>query len=123
MFQVVGGCSATKLIFTMDLMLLKPYFQGTTNRIGAPSCGGRVCPYKPVARIVSGCIASSSRNPSTYGQSRTPVFWLGMRFGAYNVWKATYFACDVGSTLSSNFDSGKPIHGITIDQRSTQRNR
>src|ERR1041385_4265167 len=100
MFQVVGGCAATRLIFTIDLILLNPYFHGTTRRIGAPSCGGNVCPYNPVARIVSGCIASSSRKPSTYGQSSTVVRWRGMRFGSSKVWNATNFACEFGSTFS-----------------------
>ena len=58
---------------------------GTTNRIGAPSCGGRVSPYIPVARIVSGCIASSSLSPSTYGQSSTPVLWFGILAGSISV--------------------------------------
>ena len=33
--RVVGGRS-TKRSFTIDLMLLNPYFHGTTSRIGAP---------------------------------------------------------------------------------------
>jgi hypothetical protein len=36
LFQLVGGISATKLSRTIDLMPLKPYFQGTTKRKGAP---------------------------------------------------------------------------------------
>src|SRR5215831_5146226 len=114
MFQVVGGSLATSAIFTIDLMLLKPYFHGTTRRIGAPSCGGSVWPYNPVARIVSGCIASSSLSPSTYGQSSTLVFWLGILFGSKRVSKATYFALERGSTLFRTCDKGKPIQGITI---------
>src|SRR5215472_14965833 len=47
MFHVVGGCFSTNLIFTIDLMLLKPYFHGTTNRTGAPSCFGSASPYMP----------------------------------------------------------------------------
>ena len=43
-FHAVGGCFSTKRILTMDLMLLKPYFHGTTKRIGAPFCAGRVSP-------------------------------------------------------------------------------
>ena len=44
MFQLVGGCFSTSLIFTIDLMLLKPYFHGTTRRIGAPFWFGSVLP-------------------------------------------------------------------------------
>ena len=36
MFQDVGGSLSTNLMRTIDLMLLKPYFQGTTRRMGAP---------------------------------------------------------------------------------------
>src|SRR6185369_18091290 len=118
MFHVVGGKAEVKLILTIDLMLLNPYFHGTTSLIGAPSCGGRVCPYKPVARIVSGCIASSSRKPSTYGHSSTVVRWFGSRCASSNVWKATNFACELGSTFSRSLANGKPIHGMTIDQPS-----
>jgi hypothetical protein len=46
---------------TMDLTDLKPYFHGTTSRIGAPFCAGSARPYSPVASSASGCMASSSR--------------------------------------------------------------
>jgi hypothetical protein len=46
--QRVLGCFSTKRMRTIDLADLKPCFQGTTGRIGA-----------------GGCIASSSRSPST----------------------------------------------------------
>ena len=36
MFQVVSGRLSVRLIRTTDLIDLKPYFQGTTSRIGAP---------------------------------------------------------------------------------------
>ena len=65
MFQVQGGCFSTSLIFTSDLMLLKPYFHGTTRRTGAPSWLGRVSPYMPKQSKARGCIASSRRSPST----------------------------------------------------------
>ena len=65
-----AACS-TSAILTIDLMLLKPYFHGTTSRSGAPFWLGRSRPYMPVARIASGCIASSMRSPSRYGQSST----------------------------------------------------
>jgi hypothetical protein len=32
----LSGCFSVKRILTIDLMLLKPYFHGTTRRIGAP---------------------------------------------------------------------------------------
>jgi len=35
---------SVKRICTIDLMLLKPYFQGTMRRSGAPSWLGRVRP-------------------------------------------------------------------------------
>ena len=38
----------------MDLADLKPYFQGTTSRTGAPFCGGSTSPYRPKASSVSG---------------------------------------------------------------------
>ena len=41
MFHDAGGCFSTKRTLTMDLMLLKPYFHGTTRRIGAPFCAGK----------------------------------------------------------------------------------
>jgi hypothetical protein len=44
MFQAVGGSLALKRMRTMDLMLLKPYFQGTTRRRGAPFWLGKVSP-------------------------------------------------------------------------------
>ena len=34
---------------------------------------------------------------------------------------STYLAALVGSTRLSSAESGKPIHGITMDQASTQR--
>ncbi len=43
-FQVVGGISSTSRMETMLLMLLKPYFQGTTSRIGAPFWAGSALP-------------------------------------------------------------------------------
>ena len=46
MFHDAGGCFSTKRTLTMDLMLLKPYFHGTTTRIGAPFCAGKTSPYK-----------------------------------------------------------------------------
>ena len=36
-FHVVGGISARRSIFTIDLIPLNPYFHGTTSRTGAPS--------------------------------------------------------------------------------------
>src|SRR5262249_10273002 len=38
-FHVVGGWLETRVILTIDLIPLKPYFQGTTSRSGAPFCG------------------------------------------------------------------------------------
>ena len=35
-FQLVAGSWSVKVIRTMDLIDLNPYFQGTTNRMGAP---------------------------------------------------------------------------------------
>ena len=47
MFQAVLGCLSTRRMRTTDLMLLKPYFQGTTRRIGAPFWFSSVLPYRP----------------------------------------------------------------------------
>src|SRR5215470_7382958 len=121
MFQVVGGCCSTSLIRTIDLRPLNPYFHGTTSFSGAPFCGGRVSPYAPVAKIVSGCKASSSRSPSTYGQSRTSDLMFGICFGSASDSNATYLACESGCTWSNSFDSGNPTHGTIIDHLSTQR--
>ncbi|MOA21783.1 hypothetical protein D3C78_1422920 [compost metagenome] len=123
--QVVFGCSLTKLIRTMDFTLLKPYFHGTTNRSGAPFWFGNSRPYIPTARMANGFMASSNRKPSTYGQSikAKPERCPGMTLGSCRVSKRMYLALDVGSTCFSNAEMGKPIHGMTIDQASTQRNR
>ena len=51
------------------------------------------------------------------------VFWPGISAGRYTVVNATYFACDVGCTSFSSFESANPFHGITIDHASTQRSR
>ena len=80
-FHVLGGIFSTSRIFTMDLMLLKPYFHGRTMRTGAPSCGGRASPYIPTHNSASGCMASSSRNPSTYGKSMPACCASGMSLG------------------------------------------
>ena len=114
---------ATSFIFTIDLMLLKPYFHGTTSRSGAPFWLGMTRPYMPTARIASGCIASSRRRPSRYGQSSTLRFWPGICCSSTSVSNATYFASEVGAKRFSTSASGIPTHGITIDHASTQRSR
>ena len=63
--HVVAGCVSVSRSLTTDLMLLKPYFHGTTSRSGAPSWFGSTSPYSPMVSSVSGFIASSSRSPST----------------------------------------------------------
>ncbi len=113
----------TKRNETIDLMLLNPYFQGTTSRIGAPFWFGSIFPYRPTARSVRGCIASSMRSPSTYGQSSTWRRWPGICSGSYSVRNSTNFAREVGSRSAMNRASGKPSHGITIDHASTHRSR
>ncbi len=105
MFHVVGGSFSTNLIFTIDLMPLNPYFHGVTRRSGAPFWLGNGFPYKPVARSVSGFIASSMRNPSTYGQVRYGLRWPTISSGRNSVSNATNFAFDVGSSLLMNSDS------------------
>ena len=42
--EAVGGISGRKVIRTIDLMLLKPYFHGTTRRNGAPFWFGITSP-------------------------------------------------------------------------------
>ena len=44
MFQAVFGMDSTKVIATIDLIPLKPYFHGTTSRSGAPFCCGSGLP-------------------------------------------------------------------------------
>ena len=82
----------------MDLPLLKPYFQGTTARTGAPFWFGKTSPYMPNASKVSGCIASSRRRPSTYGHSSTREPTNGIVFGSASVTNSTNLALPVGST-------------------------
>ena len=72
---------------------------------------------------VSGCIASSIRSPSTYGQLSTEERCPGIRAGSYNVVNSTYLALEVGLKRASSSLRGKPIHGTTSDHASTQRNR
>src|SRR5438552_3135755 len=50
---------------------LKPYFQGTTRRMGAPSWLGSASPYSPTTRSESGCIASSAN--ARFGLAVTPA--------------------------------------------------
>ena len=38
------GCFSTSRMRTIDLMLLKPYFHGTTSRSGAPFWFGSTSP-------------------------------------------------------------------------------
>ncbi|MNW04753.1 hypothetical protein D3C71_2008890 [compost metagenome] len=64
MFQAVPGSFSVRRMVTMLLALLKPYFQGTTRRSGAPFCLGSSFPYIPKASKASGCMASSRRRPS-----------------------------------------------------------
>src|SRR6185295_16045695 len=95
--QVLSGCFSVNLILTIDLMCLNPYFHGTASRSGAPFCGGTTSPYRPTVRMVSGCIASSRRRPSTYGQRSTGWRTPGICFGSYRVVNSTYLALPVGS--------------------------
>jgi hypothetical protein len=86
---------------------------------------GRTCPYIPTVRSVRGWVASSSRSPSTYGQSSADPKKLrlvpGICSGSTRVWNSTYFAAPVGSTRLRRAERGYPIHGMTIDHPSTQR--
>ena len=59
---------STRLILTIDLIDLKPYFHRTANRGGAPFWGSKRVPYRPVESSVRSFTASSRRGPSTYGQ-------------------------------------------------------
>ena len=122
-FHVVGGSLATKRILTIDLMLLKPYFHGSVMRTGAPSCGGSVSPYMPTETNARGCMASSSRSPSTYGNAMPA--WLSdhITLGSYALSNATYLAFGVGSTFLSSALNEYPAHGTTMDHASTQRCR
>jgi len=43
-FHVVGGWASTRLMCTIDLMPLNPYFHGTTRRSGAPFWFGSAFP-------------------------------------------------------------------------------
>src|SRR3569623_432272 len=66
--QKVAGSRSTSSMRSIDLIDLKPYFHGTTSRIGAPCCLSSGWPYMLVASSVSSFAASASVNPSTYGQ-------------------------------------------------------
>ena len=63
-FQDVAGVRRVNSISTIDLMPLKPYFQGMMSRSGAPFWFGSSRPYTPTVIRVSGCIASSMVSPS-----------------------------------------------------------
>ncbi len=97
----MGGCLSTKRIFTIDLALLKPYFHGTTMRTGAP-----FSPYRPKVSSASGCMASSMRRPSLYGQSSTPLLTPGICFLSASVMNWMYLAPGCGSTRRISSASG-----------------
>ena len=84
---------------------MKPYFHGTTSRTGAPFWFGSTSPYMPNASSVSGCMASSMRRPSTYGQSSTREPTKGMVLGSASEMNSTNFALPVGSTFSISLAS------------------
>src|SRR5205814_9396637 len=106
---------SVKRIVTIDVPLLKPYFQGTTTRTGAPFWLGSTSPYRPKPSSASGCIASSMRRPSTYGQSSTREPTYGIVFGSASVTNSTYLALPVGSTRLISSASEWPTQGTTID--------
>src|SRR5579863_5076279 len=105
----------------MDLMLLNPYFQGITMRMGAPFWLGSLSPYMPKHSSARGCIASSMRNPSTYGSGMPAYLPKGICLESHRVSNATYLAFAVGSTCLMSALSENPTHGTTIDHASTQR--
>src|SRR4051794_33580774 len=107
-------------------MPLNPYFHGTTSRNGAPFWFNSVSPYRPTASIASGCIASSSRNPSLYGHGSSrgkADRWPTISCGRYTLVNSTYLADEDGSNRLRQSPRENPSHGITIDQPSTQRIR
>ena len=63
------------------------------------------------------------RSPSVYGQSSVRLRSPGICAGSFSVVNCTYFAREVGFSRRTRSPSGKPIHGTTIDQASTQRSR
>src|SRR5262245_44641399 len=66
--QNVAGRFPADSDLTIALALLKPYFHGTTRRIGEPCCFSSGWPYMPVARNASSLVASAMVNASVYGQ-------------------------------------------------------
>src|ERR1700751_1223463 len=100
----------------MDLADLKPYFQGTTMRTGAPSWLGNSSPYKPKVSRVSGCMASSMRSPSEYGQFKLISRKPGITLESSSERNCTYFALGRGSAQLISSESEYPAHGITMLQ-------
>ena len=63
-FQNVSGWWSVKVIRTIDLIDLKPYFHGTTRRNGAPFCFSSGLPNSPVAIYAMSLVASAMVRPS-----------------------------------------------------------
>src|SRR3990167_5701210 len=109
----------------MLLILLNPYFHGTTKRIGAPFWGKSSLPYNPTAKIVRGFIASSIRNPSRYGNGILPKLLdcCGNWSGSNSVSNSTYLLLEVKPACFSSEARLNPTHGTTIAHPSTHRKR
>ena len=121
---MLSGCFSTNRIFTIDLMPLKPYFHGTTSRSGAPFCVEQrlAVQARGEHRQRMHRFVHPQRlhvRPVEHAAWRMP----GISCGRSTVVNSTNFAFDDGSKRLSRFASGKPSHGITIDQPSTQRMR
>ena len=105
-------------------MLLKPYFHGTTRRIGAPFCGSSRLAVQAggqdrqvVHRLVQ---------PQTFDVrplDSSGLRWPGICCGSSSVLEAHVLGVAGRLHLLQQLASGKPCHGMTIDQASTQRSR
>src|SRR5262249_40708814 len=63
--QKLRGRWSVNVKCVIDLIDLKPYFQGTARRNGAPCDFDTGFPYAPVTRNASSLVASAMVNPST----------------------------------------------------------
>ena len=89
--------SATRLIFTIDLMPLNPYFHGMISRTGAPSCTGSLPAVQAGGQQRERVHRLVHAQPFDVGPlQHVLTFCPGIIFGSNSVVKATYFAPLIG---------------------------
>jgi hypothetical protein len=107
---------------TIDLMLLKPYFHGTTRRSGAPFWFGSTFAVQADRQDRERVHRLVDAQPLDVGpvEHRAAARHL---LGIAAASEGDVLRREVGSKRFSRSPSGKPTHGITIDHASTQRRR